>query len=195
MRYNQHRTKVASNYIDENERILIDKFEQCVLTLKEEDKAMYTMIELGANQSYYSMLFQAILGREKSRNILLEPCVTHLRIGQEHFSINKFDGVFLNKSIGVGSNSTTIQELFEEQNIDVLDILHCDIDGAENELLKEFDFFQQKKIRHIFLLAHGTAQNNNIQFCTKTLTDCGYTLIYQSEVGTVGGDTLLLWKA
>lgn len=205
MRFNQFRRKVPENYFDEHEIVMIEKFEEHCLNLKSENKSQYTMVELGSNQAYYSCLFQAILGTDKAKNIMVEPFINHLEIGKEHFRINGFEGTFVHGSVGQNwrkgdgrgdapeARTITLEELFNEQNLEELDMLHCDIDGSEEDLLKETDFLSQKKINCIFLLAHGTKENNNIQFCKDELFKCGYNLVFESEIAQVGSDTLLIF--
>ena len=66
VKYNQFGREVNENYFDEDEMILIEKFEDIVLSLKNKNLETYSMIELGSNQAYYSLLFKSIL---KNKNV------------------------------------------------------------------------------------------------------------------------------
>ena len=99
MKYNQFGDIVTENFEDPDEKIAIDLFEKSVLDLKLKNKNVYSMIELGSNFSYYSMLFKKILEPDESLSILLEPYDKYMKTGKEHFEINNLEGVFLKERI------------------------------------------------------------------------------------------------
>ena len=99
VKYNQFGSLVDEHYFDEKEIFLIEKFEKIVLELKENKSESYSMIELGSNQAYYSLLFKSILIDEKVKSIMVEPYEPYFERGVEHFELNNYPGIFINKSI------------------------------------------------------------------------------------------------
>lgn len=221
---NQFGHSVAEDYIDGDEMICINKFEEICIKLKSELKEKYTMIELGSNQAYYSLLFRAIIDgvghNEKCVNILLEPTPENMERGKSHFIQNGFEGIYENAGIGhywcwdvrwhdKTLPSYTIDQLMAKNGLDELDILHSDIDGNEIRLLEtSTDVFKQKKIRYIFLSTHGIWTEKQETYisdiikigedrhvvCKDFLLNCGYNLILESPHQTVGGDGLLIFN-
>jgi hypothetical protein len=209
VKYDQFGNLVSEDFQDINEIVLIQKFEEYVLKLKHEQRNSYSMVELGSNQAFYSLLFKAILGKDKTKNVMVEPFLPYLPRGIEHFLMNGFNGVFLQKSIGnkwghdgghtmrlnkglFDTPRTNLTKLCEECEIRELDLLHCDIDSSEVVLLQEDeDFFRKKRVKTIFLLTHE--EGNTTDFCKNLLMNCGYKLEFESEPFTVGGDTLLIF--
>lgn len=222
--YDQFGRQVAKNFVDESEIFCINAFEKTCLDLKQENKEKYTMIELGSNQAYYSLLFRAIVDgvgkNEKCVNILLEPTPENMERTKHHFSKNGFDGIY--EAAGIGHYwcsgtrwhdkaipSYTIDELMEKHGLSDLDILHSDIDGNEIRLLETSKTaFRDKKIGYIFLSTHSTwAESKDIYnseiikhgedrhtVCKNFLLSCGYNLIKESPGGTVGSDGLLVFS-
>lgn len=222
--FDQFKNKVPEDFVDESELTCINKLEEICLKLKSEDNYSYTMIELGSNQAYYSLLFRAIIDGVKNNNkcinVLLEPTPKFMESGKHHFSQNGFDGFFESGCIGhywcshinwhdKSIPSYTIDELMSKYNISELDILHSDIDGNEIRLLETSkNAFKDKKIKYIFLLTHGTWSENEQSYkssiikngqdrhevCKNFLKNCGYNLILESKGGTVGFDGLLVFS-
>jgi len=73
MMYDQFGHNVSENYEENDEKIAIDLFEEHVLQLKSSGKNQYSMIELGSNYSYYSMLFKKIIQPYKSFSLMVDP--------------------------------------------------------------------------------------------------------------------------
>ena len=103
-----------------------------------------SMIELGAYWGFYSLSFaQAV---RDARCILVEPSAGNLRYGQDNFALNGYQAEFVHG--GIGSNGdllkmhalpTTVDRLCAEHDLDDLDMLHADIQGAEAEMLEGAD--------------------------------------------------------
>ena len=94
VKYNQFGREVDKNYFDKDEIILINNFENIVLELKNKNLDAYSMIELGSNQAYYSLLFKSILKNKNVKSIMVEPYEPYLVRGIEHFEINNYSGIF-----------------------------------------------------------------------------------------------------
>jgi hypothetical protein len=216
--------RVPEDFLDASELPCIEKFEECCLDLKSQNRERYTMIELGSNQAYYSMLFRGIIDSDKKnqkcKNIMLEPTPEHMKRGKRHFFHNNFEGIFEEGGIGhywcwhtrwheKSLPSYTIDELMKKHYIDQLDVLHSDIDGNEIRLLESSErAFKDKKINYIFILTHGVWNElestystkiikngeNRHKVCREFLLNCGYSLLLDVSEN-VGYDGLLVFKA
>ena len=182
------------------ETLLIDNFKIICNKLKNQEKC--TMIELGSNVAYYSVLFKQILGSSKTTNILVEPDKLMFEYSKESFNYHNLEGIFINKGIGnkhvtnnqaLNCETITLEEVLKSNNLVEIDILHCDIDGSELLLLKENElFFKNKKAKYIFLSTHGSDTHKS---CKIKLEECGYSVLIEEEKNIVGGDSLLIFAA
>jgi hypothetical protein len=199
---NQHKQAVPAFWEDVQEKGLIDLFEGCCLNLKEKNKPHYSMIELGSNWAYYSLLFKHILGKDKTLCIMIEPVEESLQVGKSNFALNDCEGVFYKKGIGssmefygeqVSIETITLNELLKLHNINEIDILHCDIDTAEVQMIKSnIDFFQNKRAKFIFILTHG---DEYAKICKEQFVQLPYKLLTEQGHGSQGGDGLLIYKS
>lgn len=203
---NQFHRAVNKHYEDITEINILDCFEQICLELKTKQKATYSMIELGSNQCYYSLLFKHILGKDKTTNIMVEPVEGNLIVGKEQFSINNCDGKFYHKGIGNNTclflgesqltnvSSITLDEILTDNKLSSVDILHSDIDGSEKILLPENKhLFQTQTFSYIFLMTHS---NEIHSYCKNFLIDCNYTILTEYLIGSSGTglDGVLVFK-
>jgi hypothetical protein len=199
---NQFGAVIPENFYDESEIILIEAFEKCILDLKNKNKNLYTMIELGSNQAYYSMLFKAILKGQDTLNLMIEPTDEYMARGKHHFSINNYDGIFINKCIGkrwiahsydFEKKETSVDKLIEDYKIEKLDVLHSDIDGAEFTMLEgATESLKNKKIEYAFILTHYLGMHEE---CLKFITQFDYDILLDHREETVGGDRLIIIKS
>ena len=217
MKYDQFGTVVPQNFEDSGEAAAIALFEKYVLELKKKNKDQYTMIELGSNYAYYSMLFKKIIEPAKSFNLLVEPYQKYMKTGQEHFQINNLEGTFLEEKINnpkpwcgrtFDCPSTTIDELVERYDIVELDVLHSDSD--QNEVLAldgAKESLKNKKIDTLFIMTHAeTDAEANASYgengqatklhkkCKGILMDYGYILKFDHPQCTMSGDGMLIFK-
>jgi hypothetical protein len=191
---------VDKDWFDETELSLIQKFEECVLSLPK--KQNYVMLELGSNQAYYSMLFKAMLGKDNTKNIMVEPLDEHILRGIKEFEINNFDGIFLNKGVGVkckihdtffNKPTTSVDEIIEEFKIEEIDCLQCDIDGSEFIMMEGAEkSLKNKKINFMFIATHYDISHHN-NFIDK-MKKFDYELIFNEPNKTIGSDSLLIYK-
>lgn len=210
---NQFHIPVEEYFQDYDEIALINIFEKQVLDLKNQNRDMYTMIELGSNQCYYSLLFKHILGKDKTLNIMVEPSEKNFDVGLNEFKLNKCGGYFYKSGISCIENavcgkkilrgngegefvgmfdipSITLEELFKNHNIEVLDVLQCDIDGSEKFLISNnYEIFKQKRIANIFLGTHSAEIHS---LCKQQLIECGYKIVLEITDGSVGYDNLIV---
>ena len=206
---------VTENFYDIHEIEMINRFEEvCLKLVENEDKLVFSMIELGSNQAYYSLLFHKILLKYSKVpvNILVESNVDAIPRGIKHFEMNNCIGKFFNSIIGnmdtvkrlphllklneeSGIKISTLTNIMLQENINYLDVLHCDIDYAEYDMLMTSkEVFQNKQIDYIFLATHGAELH---QKCKQFLLDCGYNIIFEHDDmdNPIGWDTLIILKS
>ena len=108
-----------------------------------------TMLELGGFWAYYSMWF--LQNAPERRAIVVEPDPAHLAIGRQNAALNNCEIEFVPGFVGGEGpslqpfNTETsgtrelrridVPRLLAERNIKYLDILHCDVQGAELDVL------------------------------------------------------------
>jgi hypothetical protein len=200
---NQFHHPVHETFWDASEQVLIDIFEHVCLNLKQLNKNAYTMIELGSNQCYYSLLFKHILGKNKTNNIMVEPREINLLVGKEQFKLNECEGVFYNSIIGTHCEgapevqntvtSITLEKILQDHNLPKIDVLQCDIDGSEQTLLIEnSNFFVNKQAEYIFLGTHGLEKHN---FCKEFFNKQKYKILLDHPEDNIGSDSLLVVTA
>jgi hypothetical protein len=205
MKYDQFGHEVMTFFEDESEVILIDHFERIVLGMR--GREAYSMIELGSNQSFYSVLFNRILSPARIVNVMVEPNVVNMKRGMENWELNGLSGgVFVSKKIKNPveqqpanteeylCGDTTVDEMMEEYGFDNLDVLHCDIDGTEMFAFEgAVESLKSKKIDKIFLLTHPEEFRGDLHgLAKKFLVDYGYNLVVDLPGKYVGGDGLII---
>lgn len=219
IKYDQFGNIVDDNFYDTSEEQAISYFEEDCIELKKQNKNQYSMIELGSNQAYYSCLFKAILGKENTKNILVEPVDYAMARGKENFNLNNYSGIFISACIGdswgidkhlmnhprlpsdtFGVEETTVKKIMNEYDLDEVDMLHCDIDQSELYMLEtSSDVFKRKKFNVIYIFTHQThlREHNWLHDqCKNFLLNCNYTLTHEvsTDVNPQGGDGLLVFK-
>lgn len=118
------------------------------------------MIELGAYWSYYSMWFNSEI--EGAKNYMIEPDARSLYSGKQNFSLNGLQGNFFQYFIGHMSDESTmpftvsIDDFLARQQINKVDILHCDIQGYELDMLAgAVNALSKKSVEYIFISTHS----------------------------------------
>lgn len=211
--------KVLYDQCDTGEIVTLNLFEQIVESLYELDKKKYLMMELGANTAYYSMMFQCMLRENnlKGYNYMVEAVPDNLVRGINHFKANNLNGTFSNyvvgdaakikdrissyfntdnvEILGHGCEVRTLEQLFEEYEIDYLDILHCDIDHSELSMLESGEkLFKNQKIKFLVLSTHGLDLHNK---CLEFLKACDYKILLNHDDvnNLIGFDLLIVAQA
>jgi hypothetical protein len=206
VKYNQFGHDCTSSegliFEDTTEKLLIDHFEVEVLKLKPQSSGLRTMIELGSNNCFYSMLFRQIMQPQPVLNIMIEPYTKFRELGIEHFKLNNFHGKFLDRRIyspekwcnmEFNCEPIKIDDIFQIYNINKLDVLHCDIDGAEVLALKTAEqALQQQKIKLIFISTHSSNLHNQ---CKEILTGYNYSCILDHPQTDIGYDSVVIFAA
>ena len=196
----------TQDFYDVSEIILIEKFEKISQIIKSIEKKEYCMIELGCNQCFYSIFFLSMIGREKTKLIMVEPYQPFLERGFRNLDINNIDLEIINRCVGrkkwIGHSPNyefdvdliSIQELIEKHEI--VDIFHCDIDGSEVEMLEQNkEVFFDYRFRVIFLLTHDIGKETSTHEKVKYFfNQTEYELIYECDEDIIGSDTLLIYS-
>jgi len=123
------------------------------------------MIEMGAFWSFYSMWFQ----KEVPQGIsyMIEPDSFNIGQGQRNFHLNGFKGTFVQAFIGEKNNragkipTIAIDDFVAENKIPFIHLLHSDIQGFENQMLRGAEAsFRDNKIGYVFISTHSNEVHN-----------------------------------
>jgi FkbM family methyltransferase len=170
-----------------------------------------TMIELGGNWSYYSMWF--LQGAPDRRAIVVEPDPANRAVGETNVRLNGLSAKFVAAFAGAASagptNFTTersgivsapritVEELMRSNGVDELDILHCDAQGVELDVLQSCaELFRQRRIGWVFVSTHSHAITGDPlthQRCLSLLRGSGATIAAEHDVHeSFSGDGLIV---
>ncbi len=136
---------------------------QCLLE-QVKNKNNVTMLELGAYWGHYSMwMLKAV---PSALCTLVEPDKKNMAIGQMNFNLNNFQGDFINEH--VSAEKFTVDKWVLEKKCH-LDLLHCDIQGYEYEmLLNAQESLKNKDISYLMISTHSEEIHNKIiEFMSK----------------------------
>jgi hypothetical protein len=151
------------------------------------------MIELGAYWGFYSMWFAYKVTRP--RCLLVEPLLGNLDLGRENFRLNELHGEFVRAKVGARSDPreamVCVDDLVEQRSLDRIDILHCDIQGFEGEMLKgAARTLGAGKVHFIFISTHSKELHVH---CRSELLRLGYDVIADADLqGTFSVDGILV---
>lgn len=157
-----------------------------------------TMIELGAFWSFYSMWFNSKI--HGARNYMVEPDEFNLGCGKRNFKLNNMHGDFTQAFVGTRNSikdrqrTIGIDDFCLEKTIDFIDILHCDIQGYEYEmLLGAKKMIIEDKIGYFFISTHS----NNIHYqCLNYLKEKSYVIVASADLDqTYAEDGLIVAKS
>jgi hypothetical protein len=158
-----------------------------------------TMLELGSFWAYYSMWFN--LKIPNAVNYLIEPSISRLKIGKKNFDINNLNGIFLDGYIGdnkpkinndiVSNNKIIIDKFIMDNKIEVLDILHSDIQGAELQMLNTAKkSMSLGKIKNFFISTHSDKIHKD---CLELIKKNKYKIIFErTSSKETSGDGLIV---
>lgn len=157
-----------------------------------------TMIELGAFWSFYSMWFNSEVN--KAVNYMVEPDSFNLESGKRNFKLNAMSGDFTQAFVGKknevtdGERTIGIDDFVAEKNISFIDILHCDIQGFEYDMLLGTEkMIQRDKIGYFFISTHS----NEVHYqCLNHLKDKQYIIVASADLDqTYAEDGLIVAKS
>lgn len=134
------------------------------------------MIELGSYWSFYSMALKKIC--ENATTYCVEAGIEEMDWGKKNFELNGMKGVFQNSFIGF--NGVSLVDIFNKYDLSEIDILHCDIQGFEEQMLiGAKQIFENKKIDYVFLSTHSMILHNT---CRAILNNYGYKIIADVDI-------------
>lgn len=138
-----------------------------------------TMIELGSFWAFYSLWFNFKVSGAK--NYMIEPDPEYLKAGEANFKLNEKTGKFFNYKIGskTSGDTITVDDFMSLNDIHSLDILHCDIQGYELEMLKGAEkALAERRIDYLFISTHS----NKLHYdCLDFLNEKGYKIISTAD--------------
>lgn len=169
-----------------------------------------TMVELGSFWAYYSLWFRRTF--PQGRNCMYEPDATHLAAGQRHFAKNDFVGYFEQVAAGMDGTASFMDEtlnvmrtvptksvttICRERDIEFLDLLHMDVQGAElSALIGTKPLIAQGKLRFVFVSTHHHLISGDPlthQKCLYWLKDHGAHILCEHAVNeSFSGDGLIV---
>ena len=135
------------------------------------------MVECGAYWGFYSLWFARDIPQAKVW--LIEPEAANLQVGQRNFTVNNLTGHFTQALVGAVSEEkpvrrVNIDDFLATQQIEHLDVLHADIQGAEVEMLHgAVRSLTEKRIDFLFISTHGDELQTK---CMEMLTALDYDI-------------------
>lgn len=133
------------------------------------------ILELGAYWAFYSMWFAKEVA--EARCYLVEPRRKNLKVGKYNFAKNGVEGKFFHSKIGHGYLG--VDRFRKTQQLDYIDVLHADIQGAEFEMLCDAEeSLMSAKIGYVFVGTHS--QKLHYQ-CKTFLERHGYVTIAHAD--------------
>lgn len=170
-----------------------------------------TMIELGGFWSYYSLWF---LRNEAQRHaIVLEPDPAHIEVGKKNAELNAAKNLdFIQGSVGAASLPArpfptetsgvvsipefSVPDILRKAGMDTLDILHCDAQGAETEVIKSCEeLLRSGSIKFAVFSTHAFQISGDPlthQKCLGMMEDFGGRILAEHDVHeSFSGDGLI----
>jgi len=137
-----------------------------------------TMLELGAYWGHYSMWLKSV--RANASVHLVEPELENLSAGKHNFALNGFDGNFIHAP--VGNRHFGVDAFLAEAKISKLDVLHCDIQGYELEMLADCRrSLSARSIDYLFISTHSEELHQEV---ARRLEDFNYRIEVSSDFET-----------
>lgn len=126
------------------------------------------MLELGAYWCHYSMW--CLTARPEGRTFLVEPDGERLASGEENFLRNGFSGQFERGFVGPGQFEVDV--FMAREGLPKLDILHCDIQGAELDMINGAgETLSAHKADYVFVSTHSQKLHRQV---TEAMLAHGY---------------------
>jgi FkbM family methyltransferase len=168
------------------------------------------MLELGGFWSYYSLWF--LKGMDRRRAFVIEPDPKHLLVGQDNAQLNGATLHFEQACVGRASESChafttessgvvtlpkiSVPDFLLAQQIDHLDVLHCDAQGAEIDVIPSCeDLLRRGKISFLVLSTHAqsiTGDPLTHQRCLSLVQEFGGKVFAEHDVHeSFSGDGLI----
>jgi FkbM family methyltransferase len=164
------------------------------------------MIEIGGSWSYYSMWF--LNGRPGRRALVIEPDRNGVALAHRNLALNGLQAEvlwgYVGQSYAALANSEpmpppplSVPDLLQERGLGFLDILHCDAQGAEIEMIESCaTLFREGRVGWLFVSTHGatiTGDPLTHQKCLARLIDLGAEIVAEHDVyESFSGDGLIV---
>jgi FkbM family methyltransferase len=170
-----------------------------------------TMLELGSFWAYYSLWFKQRI--PAGRAFMVEPDPAYLEVGRRNFELNGFEGRFQQAAVGRDRGAMDFEcesdgvvrrlpveglaSLFETFRLDHLDLLFCDVQGAEWPLLDGGrDLLTGGRVRFVVVSTHHHVISNDPlthQRCLDLLRQLGaHVLVEHTVAESFSGDGLIV---
>ena len=170
-----------------------------------------TMLELGGFWSYYSLWFKSQHGNRR-QSYVVEPDPNHIAVGRANAALNRQEIAFVQACVGPNSvravTFTTefagniqipcisIPDFLRERQIQRLDILHCDTQGAETAIIELCESLFRRGVIHFGVFSthshHISGDPLTHQRCVAMLKDFGGTILVEHDVHeSFSGDGLI----
>lgn len=165
-----------------------------------------TMVEIGGNWSYYSMWF--LKGRARRRALILEPDPFAVALARKNLALNGLDAEVVWGYVGASYAPVAarmpsppppwdLPALLAERGLAQVDLLHCDAQGAEVEVLGLCEqMFRSRRVGWLFLSTHGAAITGDPlthQTCLARLREFGAEIEAEHDVHeSFSGDGLIV---
>lgn len=147
-------------------------FQEVLKQIKQESPIM---IELGSYWAHYSMWFLQHFPNGIAH--LVEPDINNLNTGINNFNINGFSGNFINQ--GVQKDYFEIDKFIDQNKIDSITILHCDIQGNEVDMLEVSErSLRSHLIDYLFISTHSQKIHTDT---VSLLKNYGYAIEVSSD--------------
>jgi Methyltransferase FkbM domain len=146
------------------------------------------MLELGCYWAHYSMWFKR--AHASGRCFMVEPDKHGIKCGQNNFAINGLEGEFIPEFVGRGH--FTVDGFMATRQLEHLTILHCDIQGNEEQMLEGAEqALTKRSIDYLFISTHAEDLHTRIQ---AKLREQGYRIETESgfDTHTTGCDGFVL---
>jgi hypothetical protein len=158
-----------------------------------------TMIELGAYWGFYSLWFAKEVPDAHCH--LVEPSYACMLSGKHNFKRASQDAVFTQAYVGSeeglsldGTDIICVDDYCRKHSLDKVEILHVDIQGAEEMMLKGAEtMLKGKKVDYIFISTHSNGLHAN---CVQALKDHGYEILASANMDdSYSGDGLIVARS
>lgn len=170
------------------------------------------MLELGSFWAYYSLWF--LRECPDGRAVLVEPDPNNLEVGRRNFELNGVSGSFVQAAVGsphggavaIATESdgvvrrvplATVEGLMTDHGISELDVLLCDVQGAELGMLADSKaLFASGRVRFLVLSTHHHVFSGDPlchQRALEILEQTGATIVAEHSIPeSCSGDGLIV---
>lgn len=129
------------------------------------------IIELGSYWAFYTTWFLKTF--PSGKGFCVEPESEGLKIGKQNAEKNNVFPTF--KQGFISHAHISVPKLFQEYSLEKIDILHCDIQGYEVEMLQDAaSLLQNKQIKYLFISTHSNSLHTE---CLNILRHYNYRII------------------